>query len=82
MTYSDILGTNKKPTIKEKMYTFQEPHPTGGDCVVTISTSQIVAYMTKIGAKTKIQKKHPNLNVSDEILIQDFCTVHWASEVT
>lgn len=82
MTYNDILGTKKKPTIKEKMYTFQEPHSTGGDCVVTISSSQIVKYMINIGMKTRIQKKHPNLNVTDEILIEDFCTVHWASEVT
>jgi len=79
MTYNDILGTNKKP--KEKIYSFQEPHPTGGNCTITISSSQIVKFLTEKGCKEMIQKKYPKLDVTDELLIEDFCTVYWAKEV-
>ena len=64
----------------ERIFTFPEPHPTGGDCTVRITESKIVKYMKDSGIKEKIQKKHPDMDVTDEILIEDFCTVHWAHE--
>lgn len=58
-----------------KVYQFVEPHPTGGSAVVTITGDQILEYMKK--AYPEKSKE-----LSDEQLIQDFCSVHWASEVT
>jgi len=71
---------NKGDTMTERVFKFYEPHPTGGDCTVEITESKIVKHMKDSGIKEKIQKKHPDMDVTDKILIEDFCTVHWASE--
>ena len=63
----------------ERVFVFVEPHPTGGDCTIRITESQILKYMNK-EIKQKIQKKHPDMDVTDELLIEEFCVVHWASE--
>jgi len=63
----------------ERVFTFVEPHPTGGHCTVSITGSQIIRYMNK-HIKEKIQKKHPDMEITDELLIEEFCVIHWCSE--
>ena len=51
-------------------YTFAEPHEMGGTSIVTISDKQIIEVMKLL---------HKEL--TDEQLIKEFCTVHWATKV-
>jgi hypothetical protein len=59
----------------EKIFTFMEPHPTGGDCKVTITESKIIDYMKKI------QEQNPKMkDATDEMLLDEFCINHWCYE--
>ena len=58
-----------------KKYRFYEPHPTGGDSVVTISEKKAIKY-TK-----KIIKEAYGEDVSDELALEEFITNYWAEEV-
>ena len=59
-----------------KTYRFEEPHCTGGSSTVDITEEQILKYM-KEEIIPKFQDKYPK-DISDECLIEDFATVHWA----
>jgi len=61
----------------EKIYSFVEPHITGGYCKVTITTTQILNFMHGI------QRKEPRYaGATDTELINEFCTIHWCKEET
>lgn len=60
-----------------RMFKFVEPHPTGGRSEITISEEKIVECMKK-----NYPKMSEGIFVSDEDLIADFCTIHWAQEIT
>jgi len=56
-----------------RIFTFIEPHVTGGDAVIRITEEQIITYMRESAFRLK-----PPLN--DAELVETFCTVHWATE--
>jgi hypothetical protein len=60
---------------KSKVYLFCEPHVTGGNSLVSITDRQIIDYMKRLN--------DPRYNnISDEDIILDFISVHWAWEKT
>ena len=60
-----------------RVFTFAEPHPTGGDSVITITEDKIVEWM-KINYPELLDFPEPP---SDEDLISEFCALHWAWEI-
>lgn len=57
------------------IYRFQEPHPTGGTCTITITDKKILEYMIK---RAHLDERLQVL--SDKELIDEFVTVHWCFE--
>jgi hypothetical protein len=58
-----------------RVFTFVEPHLTGGDCVVTITEEQIMKHMIKMRDKNPKMK-----DVSDDDLLDYFLVNHWCVE--
>ena len=61
--------------MKKRIFTFIEPHLTGGDCTVRIAENQIMKYM-----HTRQENEERFKTVSDEHLLDYFLTSHWCKE--
>lgn len=61
--------------MSERTFTFVEPHITGGHCTVEITESQILKYM-----RERHKNKSKWADATDNILVDEFCIVHWCSE--
>ena len=62
--------------MKDRVYTFVEPHFTGGDSLVTITESKILKYM-----KSRCEKEPKFKKLSDFELIDYFLVNHWCVEL-
>jgi len=61
--------------MNDRVYTFVEPHFTGGDSVVTITESKILKYMySRFDKEPKFKK------LGDDILLDYFLVSHWCHE--
>lgn len=61
--------------MSERTFTFVEPHITGGHCTVEITESQILDYM-----RNRHDKKLIYADATDDVLVDEFCIVHWCTE--
>ena len=61
--------------IAQRLYTFVEPHPCGGACIVTVTEAEAINYQREVGLGKNYD--YP----SDEEALRDFLVVHWASPV-
>lgn len=52
-----------------KILHFDELHPKGGDCHVTLTERQAIDWA---------RKAHPDRYETDELALEDFITIHWA----
>lgn len=59
-----------------KMYEFDEPHPTGGHCRIRVTEEDAISYQKKILRESKKCNYK-----SDQQALDDFITIHWASEI-
>lgn len=56
------------------IYTFEQPHPTGGYSVVFITSNQILRHMK--------QSRDIPPTLSDEEIIREFVDIYWATKVS
>lgn len=59
-----------------RIYQFVEPHQSGGHCVVVMTEKQAIAW-TKFNRKASTGSEY----ASDKEALEDFKSIHWASEV-
>ncbi len=55
--------------MEAEVWAYDEPHPTGGNCHVTLTKRQAIEWT---------KKAYPELELSDKEAFDDFITIHWA----
>lgn len=60
-----------------RIFTFEEPHKTGGNSTVTINEEQIIKFMRE--KILPLSNRYP-ADVTDDDLLRDFIVVHWCTE--
>ncbi len=60
--------------MSDKVFTFVEPHHTGGDCTVRITEEQILKHMHKLQKENDKFKGISNPDLIDYFIINYWCT--------
>lgn len=58
----------------DEIYVFVEPHPTGGDCTVEITSTKAIKFQRRYA-----KLYHKYVYETDEEALADFIDIHWAT---